>query len=131
MLRRSIALVFTFILILNVTGCAQLDSEDNLTVDQLKVEMANDSENLVILDVRTPPELTGPLGKIDGVINIPVQELDKRIGELEKYKDKEIAVICRSGNRSKKGTEILLKEGYNAKNVIGGMKEFRASEKEK
>jgi rhodanese-related sulfurtransferase len=41
-----------------------------------------------------------------------------------KYKDKEIAVICRSGNRSHYATEALNKNGFNAKNVLGGMLEY-------
>jgi rhodanese-related sulfurtransferase len=82
--------------------------------------MEKDS-NLVILDVRTPSELTGPLGKIDNVINIPVQVLSNRISELENYKNNNIAVICRSGNRSVFATKLLIENGFKAKNVIGGM----------
>lgn len=40
------------------------------------------------------------LGKIDGVINVPVQRLESNLDELERYKDEKIAVICRTGNRS-------------------------------
>ena len=84
---------------LNFLGCAQQDKDSIMTVQELKKLMKDDS-TLVILDVRTPAELVGPLGKIDNVINIPIQELESRVGELIKFKDKEIAVICRSGNRS-------------------------------
>jgi rhodanese-related sulfurtransferase len=97
----------------------------NITVKELKQQIKNDS-SLVILDVRTPAELTGPLGKIDGVINIPVQELDKRVDELNKYKNQEIAVICRTGHRSSIGTKILLKHGFTkVENVEGGMTAYR------
>jgi rhodanese-related sulfurtransferase len=41
--------------------------------------------------------------------------------ELKPYKDKDIAVICRTGNRSTTGTEILVENGYKARNVLGGM----------
>ncbi len=95
----------------------------NVTVQDLKTAMEKDS-NFVILDVRTPPELQGPLGHIDGVINIPVQVLDQKVDELEPYKDKKIYVICRSGNRSRLATKILLEHGYNAVNVMGGMKAY-------
>lgn len=87
--------------------------------------------SLVILDVRNPFELEQYLGHIDGVINIPVQELEKRIGELEEYKDKEIAVICRSGRRSLSATNLLIEYGFNAKNVEGGMLKYRAEENKK
>ena len=92
-------------------------------MQEFKEKLKNDKE-MIVLDVRTPQELVGPLGKIDKAINIPVQELEKRIYELKDYKDKEIAVICRSGNRSVLGTQILIKNGFKAKNVLGGMKEY-------
>jgi len=113
--------MFNFI---NFLGCAQQDKDSTMTVQDLKKLMKDDS-TLVILDVRTPAELVGPLGKIDNVINIPIQELENRAGELREYKDKEIAVICRSGNRSNTGTKILREQGYKAKNVLGGMIEYR------
>jgi len=113
--------MFSFI---NFLGCAQQDKDSTMTVQDLKKLMKDDS-TLVILDVRTPAELVGSLGKIDNVINIPIQELENRVGELSEYKDKEIAVICRSGNRSNTGTRILRENGYKAKNVLGGMIEYR------
>ena len=102
---------------------AQEKDEFNMSVQELKTAMQTDS-NLVILDVRTPQELVGVHGQIEGVINIPVQVLEKRVNELEPYKDKNIAVICRSGNRSVMATNILLQHGYKAKNVMGGMKAY-------
>jgi rhodanese-related sulfurtransferase len=117
--------VFSFISFL---GCAQQDKDSTMTVQELQ-KLMRDNSTLVILDVRTPAELVGPLGKIDNVINIPIQQLDQRIGELGKYKNREIAVICRSGNRSNTGTRILRENSFNAKNVLGGMIEYRKQDK--
>ncbi|MCW8811627.1 MAG: rhodanese-like domain-containing protein, partial [Ignavibacteriaceae bacterium] len=93
-------------------------------VDQLHDKIINDS-TLVILDVRTPEELTGPLGKLDDVINIPLQELESRLSELEKFRNQEIDVICKIGKRSAAATDFLLQNGFNAVNVLGGMVEYR------
>ena len=61
-------------------------------------------------------------GKIKYVaILISLEQLEKRIAELEKYKDREIIVYCRSGIRSLSGTRLLLKYGYNAFNLLGGI----------
>ncbi|MFZ1289823.1 MAG: rhodanese-like domain-containing protein [Melioribacteraceae bacterium] len=98
--------------------------EFNMTISDLKEKMKTDS-SLVILDCRTPQELTGELGQIDGVINIPVQVLDQEINKLEKYKNNNIAVICRSGNRSVFATKMLHAKGFKAKNVLGGMIAYR------
>ena len=120
-----------FLSALMFVGCAQTDEENAITVDQLREMMRSDS-NLVILDVRNPYELEDKsLGHIDGVINIPVQELEKRLGELDEFKDKDIAVICRSGRRSGTATDLLVKNGFNAVNVLGGMVQYRATENKK
>jgi len=66
----------------------------------------------------------GPLGKLENVINIPVQELESRLSELEKYRDREIVVLCKLGIRSATATDILIKNGFNAENVLGGMVEY-------
>ena len=126
-LNSIIILLFLFSLAAN--GCSSEDSTYNsINVDQLKKEI-KENPNMIILDVRTPEELAGPLGHIDGVINIPLQNLEDRITELDKYKDKKINVICRSGNRSGKASAILFEKGFNVSNVEGGMKAYRQSDK--
>jgi len=115
-----------FLFFVTLSACknqAQEKDNFNLTAGELITAMKTDS-NLVILDVRTPQELVGQHGQIEGVINIPVQVLEKRVNELNEYKDKNIAVICRSGNRSVFGTKIMQKNGFKAKNVVGGMKAY-------
>ena len=93
----------------------------NITVAdvQKKIYIKN---NILLLDVRTLDEFDGPLGHIAGAVLIPIQELEQRIDELNEHKEKEIIVICRSGNRSQIGTRILISHGINAVNMVGGMK---------
>ena len=86
---------------------------------QKKINIKN---NILLLDVRTVDEFDGPLGHIAGAVLIPIQELEQRIDELNEHKEKEIIVICRSGNRSQIGTRILISHGINAVNMVGGMK---------
>ena len=115
----------------NFVGCAQTTNENAITVDQLR-EMMRDDSNMVLLDVRNPYELEDKsLGHIDGVLNIPLPELEKRLGELDEFKDKDIAVICRSGRRSGTATDLLVKNGFNAVNVLGGMVQYRATDNKK
>ena len=112
-------------------GCAQTSDENAVSVDQLR-EMVRSDSNLVLLDVRNPHELEDKsLGHIEDVLNIPLPELEKRLGELDKYKDKDIAVICRSGRRSGTATDLLIRNGFNALNVLGGMVQYRATETKK
>ncbi len=100
------------------------EKQVSLSMDEFKAKLKADS-SLVVLDVRNPDELLGELGKIDKAVTIPLPELESRIAELNKFKDREIAVICRSGNRSRTGTQVLRKNGFNAVNVSGGMIAFR------
>ena len=79
-------------------------------------------DNILLLDGRTATEFDGLLGHISGAVLLPVQELEQRIDELNKHKEKQIIVICRSGNRSQTGTRILISHGFNAVNMLGGMK---------
>lgn len=55
---------------------------------------------------------------------IPLDQLQNRLSEVPK--DKEILVVCRSGNRSQQGRDILLSAGYNASSMAGGLKEWYA-----
>ncbi|TMI91605.1 MAG: rhodanese-like domain-containing protein [Bacteroidetes bacterium] len=85
-----------------------------------------DEKNVVFLDVRTVAEFNGnapdKFGAIKNAINIPVQELESRMGELEKYKDKEIIVYCSHSHRSPRASYMLTQNGFkNVTNMLGGM----------
>lgn len=81
---------------------------------------------IVVLDVRTPAEYTGELGHIRNSILIPVQELETRLDELQAHKGKTILAVCRTGRRSGIAADLLLKKGYRAMNVEGGMVAWNA-----
>jgi rhodanese-related sulfurtransferase len=74
-------------------------------------------KNGFVLDVREPIEIA--VENIPGAVNIPLGELRKRLGELPR--DKEIHVICRSGQRAYSALRILLQNGFKTRNVSGGM----------
>jgi rhodanese-related sulfurtransferase len=76
-------------------------------------------EKLVLLDVREPHEHADK--NIKGSILIPLGSLSDRIGELQKYKEKEIIVYCRSGNRSGQACNFLHHKGFKVVNLSGGM----------
>lgn len=76
-------------------------------------------ENLVLVDVREPYEHAEK--HIPNSILIPLGTLPQRVKELEPYKDEEIIVYCRSGNRSGQACDFLQKLGFKAINLEGGM----------
>jgi rhodanese-related sulfurtransferase len=94
---------------------------ESISASDLQQIIMNDSTTFV-LDVRTAAEYTGPLGHIAGSTLIPVQELAARIGELKSNADQDIYVICRSGNRSRTASKILISNDYKAINILGGIR---------
>ena len=74
-------------------------------------------DSAFLLDMREQVELA--VEKVPGAVNIPMGQLRSRLGELPR--DREIHVICRSGQRAYYATRILLQNGFNARNISGGM----------
>ncbi len=83
------------------------------------LQMINHKE-ACILDVREPNEFKG--GHVLNAKLIPLGKLRERMGELERYREKPIVVMCRSGNRSATACALLGKEGFaQVYNLAGGM----------
>lgn len=88
------------------------------------VEKIRNSEDIVLLDVRTQEEYEEV--HLENALLLPVQELSQQslsaIGLGEDAKDREIIIYCRSGARSKTAYDIMKSLGYtNLKSVQGGM----------
>jgi rhodanese-related sulfurtransferase len=66
--------------------------------------------SLVVLDVRTSAEYAD--GHIPGAINIPNDDLGKRIAELATARDSDIVVYCRTGPRATQAIGVLQKQGF-------------------
>jgi rhodanese-related sulfurtransferase len=77
----------------------------------------NDAPTRFLLDVREPIEQA--VEKVPEAFNIPLGQLRARLAELPR--DREIHVICRSGQRAYYATRILVQNGFNAKVLSGGM----------
>ncbi|MAI85618.1 MAG: sulfurtransferase [Candidatus Marinimicrobia bacterium] len=91
----------------------------SVTIESKDAMMFLDDVNYYFLDVRTIKEHKNK--SIPSTDCIPVQELEQRIDELNKHRNKKIIVYCRSGNRSSTAVKILNNSGFSAFNMIGGM----------
>jgi len=80
-------------------------------------EKLKKGDALHMIDVREDEEVKA--GAIPGVHHIPLGDLSSRLDELDKSKT--YIMICRSGGRSEKATQFLVNQGYQAKNMVGGM----------
>lgn len=78
----------------------------------------------VIVDVRSAEEFA--TGHLPDAKNIPLQELAKRLGELEKFKTRPIVVVCQKGSRSATAVGLLGKAGFaEATSLEGGLDEWK------
>ena len=82
------------------------------------------TKDALVFDVRTPEEFT--LGHIKGSINIALYDEKLFVDYFQKInKTKPIYIYCRSGNRSKKSSEILKKIGFvKVYDLLGGYKNW-------
>jgi rhodanese-related sulfurtransferase len=64
----------------------------------------------VVLDVRAPAEYAE--GHVPGAINVPHDQVESRLAELERFRDREVVVYCRSGRRAGLAAEVLQRHGF-------------------
>lgn len=77
-------------------------------------------KDAVVLDVREQAEYQS--GHLLNAKQIPLLKLRDRIGELERYRDRPIVVVCRSGQRSATACAMLGREGFaQVYNLAGGV----------
>lgn len=69
-----------------------------------------------VVDVRSPEEYAG--GHVPGAVNIPLEQVEARRAEFTA--DSPMHVICQSGGRSAKASEVLAAAGVTALSVAGG-----------
>ena len=92
--------------------------EEAVNAEVKEVEAAREDNSLLIVDVRTPEECRN--GVYPGSINIELDDLLHRIGELGTNLSREIVVYCASGGRSAYAQRMLAQLGYsNVKNGGG------------
>ncbi|MCA9625426.1 MAG: rhodanese-like domain-containing protein [Myxococcales bacterium] len=83
-------------------------------------------EGALLLDVRTQEEWDQ--GHLEGATLIPIDELPKRLAEIDEAqggdKDKPIVVYCRSGGRAGRAKQMLLDAGHHQVTNLGGMTDW-------
>lgn len=84
-------------------------------------EIDNLGDDQLLLDVRNPDEMK-TVGYIEGAVNIPVDQLRKRMNELPK--NKAIIIYCQVGLRGNVAYRQLVHNGFKARNLIGGYRTY-------
>jgi rhodanese-related sulfurtransferase len=97
---------------------------DHPQIDVESVLAAAPGARPYLLDVRTAEEFAE--GHLPGAINLPVDELRQRSGELPK--DRAIVAYCQVGQRGYLATRLLRQRGFDVVNLSGGYKTYRLFE---
>ncbi len=147
MKKTMLTILLGWLLLILITACSTADQADRITaeenaigaVEEEEIEQAEyikltpeeakemiDNEDVIILDVRTEEEFRQ--GHIEGAILIPDYDLDKLAGEKLPDKDATILIYCRSGNRSKLASHLLIGMGYQNVYDFGGILDWRYGE---
>ncbi|HEX4984440.1 MAG TPA: rhodanese-like domain-containing protein [Burkholderiales bacterium] len=84
---------------------------------QQAVQLLN-RRDAIMVDVREPGEFGS--GHAPNAKNIPAGQLDKRIGELEKFRNRPVVVVCQTGARAHAVTAQLRKAGFGEVVVLAG-----------
>ena len=82
-------------------------------------------DHALIIDIRTKAEFNK--GHITDALNIPLEQLNKSLHELEKSKNNPIIVVCNAGIQASGASNILKKEGFERVfKLQGGMQSWLA-----
>ena len=92
------------------------------TLDKIMSDK-KEKENYFVIDVREPNEYAA--GHVRYAINISVKEIEKRINEISDLKDKNVVVICQTGNRSGHAAKILKMNGFTSVFNAKGMRQYK------
>jgi len=104
----AVVAVIAVLAAFNTQDFFRSDNYGDITVNEAWELIQRESE-LVVLDVRTQSEYDD--GHIEGAINISVEEIADRLGELSA--DDDILVYCRTGNRSGTAVRIMKENGFS------------------
>jgi rhodanese-related sulfurtransferase len=94
------------------------------SVNTLEATMLMNKKDSLVLDVRDAGEFAQ--GHILSARNIPLDQLESRLKEIERYKEKPVIISCAVGNRAGSAVSLLRKQGFtNVVNLSGGIAAWR------
>lgn len=108
----------------NITGKEAEEIINDAKNDKIDYDDDYDgNDDLIIIDVRSQKDFNN--GHIENAINIPLEDFDSKINELNKYKNNEIIVYSTTGEKSEKASENLVNNGFrDVDNVVDGVSEY-------
>ena len=75
----------------------------------------------LIIDVRTDSEWNA--GFIEDAKHIPINDLEKRLREIQAFRDEPIFTYCAAGRRAERAKNLLIKNGFTNVTNLGGIED--------
>lgn len=107
-------------------GCSS-NSQSFINLNPIEFQKAIEKEGGIILDVRTPQEVSSGAIENASTIDIYDQDFERKISKIQK--DKTVYVYCKSGGRSSQAAKLLVKSGQaKVVNLSGGIMAWQATQ---
>ena len=117
----SLIWVVLFILLIRTEG-----ARGGTALSPSQVTQLINKEEAAVIDIRAKEDFRA--GHLPNSINIPARDMQKRLSELDKYKDKPVILICKTGTTAGATGSILAKAGFTKLNKLrGGIMEWQGS----
>lgn len=128
-------------MVTGLTGCAdqkkeekkastQTEQKKDAAVKEMKGDELNkimedkkEKEKYLVIDVRSQEEYDK--GHVKYAINMPIDQFESMIKNIEDQKDKNVVTICNTGKKSAKAADMLVKKGFMNVYNAQGVKDFK------
>lgn len=113
--------VALFILLIRSEG-----ARGGKAISPTQVTQLINKQDAKVIDIRSKDEFRK--GHLPDAINIPSRDVQKRMNEIESYKDKPVILICKTGTTAGATGSLLAKEGFtNLNKLRGGILEWQGA----
>lgn len=87
-------------------------------ISPVEATRLQNDDDAVVIDVREDAEFKR--GHVINAVHMPLGQLEKRVNEIVKHKDRPVIAVCESGMRSQRACKSLHKHGFTKLNNLGG-----------
>ncbi len=87
-------------------------------ISPMQATRLQNDEEILVLDIRDEADFKR--GHVINAVNMPLNQMEKRINEISKFKNKPVIAVCETGMRSQRASKVLKKHGFETLHNLGG-----------
>lgn len=126
-MRKTLALGFLVVAVAacRTIGISHTSGGFSEVAPTVAAEMMLDSQQVVVLDVRTASDYRGPEGHIAGSLNAPFETIERQLPELLPYQNQTVLVYGETSTEGEVAAKLLTVAGFrNVVHIAGGLKSW-------